>query len=238
MATLKYKDSQGNYRPVIGYNVTYENEVVQTTGTSTTAVMSQNAVTDALADKADVTALPSVMIGATALADGISGLVPTPTTSDVSKYLKGDGTWSEVALPSTMTGASSSAAGASGLVPAPAAGDQGKFLKGDGSWGAINTSDIEVLEGYFNKTTANNQIIFYAGISNPEKILGVFAYAPSTYSNSSNTVIWGSSYGWFNDFGGIFYYYNTFSLNLYNVIVARFVSGDPGTLCYRIIKKK
>lgn len=54
MATLKYKDSQGNYQPVIGYNVTYENEVVQTTGTSTTAVMSQDAVTDALADKQDV----------------------------------------------------------------------------------------------------------------------------------------------------------------------------------------
>lgn len=44
MAALKYKDSQGNYQPLVGLNV--QNEVVQTTGQSTTAVMSQKAVSD------------------------------------------------------------------------------------------------------------------------------------------------------------------------------------------------
>lgn len=44
MAALKYKDSNGNYQPLVGLNV--QNEVVQTTGTSTTAVMSQKAVSD------------------------------------------------------------------------------------------------------------------------------------------------------------------------------------------------
>ena len=44
MATLKYKDSNGNYQPIVGISI--QNEVVQTTGTSTTAVMSQKAVTD------------------------------------------------------------------------------------------------------------------------------------------------------------------------------------------------
>ena len=46
--------------------------------------------------KANTTDLPSVMTGATAQADGTSGLVPAPTTSDVDKYLKGDGTWEAV----------------------------------------------------------------------------------------------------------------------------------------------
>ena len=44
MAVLKYKDGDGNYQEIVGINV--QNEVVQTTGNSTTAVMSQKAVTD------------------------------------------------------------------------------------------------------------------------------------------------------------------------------------------------
>lgn len=39
----------------------------------------------------------SAFTGATALADGTQGLVPAPTTADPEKFLKGDGTWSEVA---------------------------------------------------------------------------------------------------------------------------------------------
>lgn len=46
--------------------------------------------------KADTTDLPSVMTGATTQVAGTSGLVPAPTTSDVDKYLKGDGTWATV----------------------------------------------------------------------------------------------------------------------------------------------
>ena len=38
MAVLKYKDGDGNYQEIVGINM--QNEVVQTTGTSTTAVMS------------------------------------------------------------------------------------------------------------------------------------------------------------------------------------------------------
>ena len=46
--------------------------------------------------KADTTDLPSVMTGATSQIAGTSGLVPAPTTTDVDKYLKGDGTWATV----------------------------------------------------------------------------------------------------------------------------------------------
>lgn len=51
MAVLRYKDENGVYHDIVGINV--QSEVVQTTGTSTTAVMSQNAVTNALSGKAD-----------------------------------------------------------------------------------------------------------------------------------------------------------------------------------------
>ena len=44
MAVLRYKDENGNYHDLVGINV--QNEVVQTTGQSTTAVMSQKAVSD------------------------------------------------------------------------------------------------------------------------------------------------------------------------------------------------
>jgi hypothetical protein len=57
MAVLRYKDENGVYQDLVGINV--QNEVVQTTGTSTTAVMSQNAVTNTLSGKADKTATVS-----------------------------------------------------------------------------------------------------------------------------------------------------------------------------------
>lgn len=38
--------------------------------------------------------------GATAQAEGSHGLVPAPTTGDISKFLKGDGTWATVPMPS------------------------------------------------------------------------------------------------------------------------------------------
>jgi hypothetical protein len=52
MGVLKYKDSNGNYQPIVGLNV--QNEVVQTTGQSTTAVMSQKASTDSFYTKSQV----------------------------------------------------------------------------------------------------------------------------------------------------------------------------------------
>ena len=45
---------------------------------------------------AEVADLPSDFTGATSSVAGAHGLVPAPTTSDVDKYLKGDGTWGTV----------------------------------------------------------------------------------------------------------------------------------------------
>lgn len=97
--------------------------------------------------------------GATSQDAGTAGLVPAPTTSDVDKYLKGDGTWATVSGGSDMTGASASTAGAHGLVPAPSAGDNEKFLRGDGTWqtvsggGGAGADELTLIE-YNALTTA------------------------------------------------------------------------------------
>ena len=48
-----------------------------------------------------------VMKGATASADGASGLVPAPTKGNEEKYLKGDGTWSSILFPTYPLASSS-----------------------------------------------------------------------------------------------------------------------------------
>ena len=87
-------------------------EVVQETGQSTTAVMSQKAVTDALGNKQDTLQAGSNITienntinatdttyssftGTDGVTAGVAGLVPAPTTSDGGKFLKGDGSWTE-----------------------------------------------------------------------------------------------------------------------------------------------
>ena len=49
-------------------------------------------VTNAVA--AELEALTVTFTGATSIAGGTSGLVPSPSTGDESKFLRGDGTWS------------------------------------------------------------------------------------------------------------------------------------------------
>lgn len=45
------------------------------------------------------------MTGATSQMPGMSGLVPAPTTADVSKFLCGDGTWTNVPTADAITNA-------------------------------------------------------------------------------------------------------------------------------------
>ena len=42
---------------------------------------------------------PPAMTGATADADGVSGVVPAPAAGDEGKYLRGDGTWGDIDIP-------------------------------------------------------------------------------------------------------------------------------------------
>ena len=45
----------------------------------------------------------TTMTGATSSVDGVTGLVPAPTSADRSKYLRGDGTWQTLTQPPVVT---------------------------------------------------------------------------------------------------------------------------------------
>ena len=77
------------------------------------------------------------MTGATDSKDGSHGLVPQPLIDDRDKFLRGNGTWTEIDL-SEFNGADADFDGKKGMVPKPLAGDQDKFLRGDGTWSRIN----------------------------------------------------------------------------------------------------
>lgn len=105
MATLKYKDSNGNYQPIVGVNV--QNQVVQTTGQSTTAVMSQKAVSDLVPAQAsssnqlaDKDFVNSSITTATATYRGSYNLV-----SDLSLTISASHGQIETALNTAATGA-------------------------------------------------------------------------------------------------------------------------------------
>ena len=82
--------------------------------------------------------------GATASADGGSGLVPAPTKGNEGKYLKADGTWGTPAnttYSDFKAAASGDMMGTHGLVPAPAAGHETMVLFGSGYWGSLQIKD-------------------------------------------------------------------------------------------------
>lgn len=68
------------------------------TGKPTFATVATSGSYNDLSDKPTIPSY-SDFTGATSSTAGAHGLVPAPTTSDVDKYLKGDGTWGSVAAP-------------------------------------------------------------------------------------------------------------------------------------------
>lgn len=116
-------------------------------------------------------------VGATDESDGKAGAVPAPVSGDQNKFLKGDGTWSEVVTPEQQqsdwaetddslptfiqnkpgdfVGATESDNGSYGFVPAPESGEQDKYLRGDGNWTAFDQSvDAESNNAVTGKAVA------------------------------------------------------------------------------------
>lgn len=89
-------------------------DIEQSTGSSSTKVMSQDAITTALSNKQN-----TLTAGANISIDSNNEISATDTTY------------------SDFTGTDGTAAGAAGLVPAPATTDAGKFLKADGTWDTV-----------------------------------------------------------------------------------------------------
>ena len=113
-----------------GWNATIENVKLATLGGYSSQI---KYMSETYGEQVDFT-------GATASANGASGLVPRPVIADKDKFLKGDGTWSVTpdTTYSDFTGATSQTAGGHGLVPAPTTSDVDKYLKGDGTWAAVS----------------------------------------------------------------------------------------------------
>lgn len=85
-----------------------------------------------------------VMRGATASANGASGLVPAPTQGNEGKYLKGDGSWGTPA--NTTYGVVSKTA--NGLVPKlPDETTTTKYLRQDGAWVVPPNTTYGVMKG-------------------------------------------------------------------------------------------
>ena len=111
----------------------------------------------------------NVMTGATETQDGTSGAVPMPTAGSQEKFLKGDGTWSEIPDYNDMTGANGATAGTHGLVPAPGATDNTKYLRGDGTWADIavpkyktlRSTDVEAGAGVLVPNSSNTETNLY-----------------------------------------------------------------------------
>lgn len=155
---IYYKNSMNNECIMLGkvssnvqgfghINVGYVQDALKLVGKNARPTYTPNGGTETnIALSSDI---PGDMTGADGANAGTHGLVPAPTATDNTKFLKGDGTW---ATPtdttySDMTGAGASTAGAHGLVPAPAAGDNEKFLRGDGTWQAVSggtSTDVQI----------------------------------------------------------------------------------------------
>ena len=93
---------------------------------------------------------PPEMTGATASADGASGLVPAPLTGDQGKFLKGDGTWDSLPV---FAGTSN------GVVNAPASANRNhySFLDGMGDWSMLEEVSESSINGMFLSVTIGDR---------------------------------------------------------------------------------
>jgi hypothetical protein len=89
----------------------------------------------------------AIFTGATASANGTSGLVTAPVIADRVKYLKGDGTWGTPTDTDTtyaaFTGSTTLVDGAAGLVPKPVIANRLQYLRGDGTWATPPDTDTD-----------------------------------------------------------------------------------------------
>lgn len=90
-------DTTTETEDVIEGKVFYAKNGVRSVGSLSDATQSTHGLMSAT-DKAKLDRI-STMIGATSSEDGSSGLVPAPTTTDINKFLAGDGTYKDGGQP-------------------------------------------------------------------------------------------------------------------------------------------
>lgn len=153
-------------------------DIEQSTGSSSTKVMSQDAITTALSNKQN-----TLTAGANISIDSNNEISATDTTY------------------SDFTGTDGSSAGSAGLVPAPATTDAGKFLKADGTWDTAGGGGGGGDAVYSTKTTSNNSTggAIYIGNKDSNQVVQLdpttsdqhykyFWALPTGGSNPNNTI--------------------------------------------------
>ena len=146
----------------------------------------------------------SAFTGATALANGSSGLVTAPVIADRVKYLKGDGTWGTPTDTDTtyvaFTGSTTLADGAAGLVPKPVIANRLQYLRGDGTWATPPDTDTDTntvtqirrenADGTTSATayrTGDIRLRQGANVTITEVSAGIFQIASSYVDTDTNT---------------------------------------------------
>lgn len=79
--------------------------------------------------------------GATATAAGTAGYAPQPKAGDNTKYLKGDGTWSDITATSATNDSKSQNISSTYIKGLSASGTTITYTRGDGTTGTITTQD-------------------------------------------------------------------------------------------------
>lgn len=144
--------------------------VVQTTGTSTTNVMSQDATTTAITNAVS-TKQDTLTAGSNITIDPATNVI-SATDTTYSDFVGTDGT----------------AAGTAGLVPAPGTTDAGSFLKADGTWSAVPapvyyTTIGQNTDGAMTQA-ATTSMVYQGGTTNRVAIGG-----GSTYNDNNRVQI-------------------------------------------------
>lgn len=144
----------------------------------------------------------AVFTGATASANGTSGLVTTPVIADRVKYLKGDGTWGTPTdtTYAAFTGSTSLVDGAAGLVPKPVVANRLQYLRGDGTWAtppdtdtdtntvtSIRREDSDGTTSATDYRTGNIRLRQGANVTISEVSAGIFQIASSYVDTDTNT---------------------------------------------------
>ena len=146
----------------------------------------------------------AVFTGATASANGSTGLVTAPVIADRVKYLKGDGTWGTPTDTDTtyaaFTGSTTLVDGAAGLVPKPVIANRLQYLRGDGTWAtppdtdtdtntvtSIRREDSDGTTGATTYRTGDIRLRQGANVTISEVSAGIFQIASSYVDTDTNT---------------------------------------------------
>lgn len=146
----------------------------------------------------------AVFTGATASANGTSGLVTAPVIADRVKYLKGDGTWGTPTDTDTtyaaFTGSTTLVDGAAGLVPKPVVANRLQYLRGDGTWAtppdtdtdtntvtSIRREDSDGTTGATTYRTGDIRLRQGANVTISEISAGIFQISSSYVDTDTNT---------------------------------------------------